>query len=64
MGAEKKRETKCPWCAEMIPTSEVKVRRYQNDYGAVLERRCPRCTKLLAAYAEDQGDFLRSIRTF
>ena len=63
MGREM-REVKCPWCGEGIPVSEVKVSRYKNDFGTVLERRCPRCSRVLAAYLEEAGDFLSSMRTF
>jgi len=57
-------ETKCPWCDEVIPISEVKVRRYKNDYATVIERRCPKCSNVLAAYLDEEGDFLPRIRTF
>jgi len=58
------REVKCPWCGEVIPVTKVKVRRHKNDYGTVIERRCPRCGNVLAAYLEEEGDFLPGIRTF
>ena len=57
-------EIKCPWCGEVIPASEVKMRRYENDYGTVIERRCAKCTKVLAAYLEEEGNFLSKIRKF
>jgi phage FluMu protein Com len=63
MGRER-REIKCPWCDGVIPLADVKVRRYKNDYGNVVERRCPKCNKVLAAYLEEERDFLPGIRTF
>ncbi|MFC1993856.1 hypothetical protein ACFLVI_01175 [Chloroflexota bacterium] len=64
MGPEKRKDVKCAWCGEVIPISEIEVKHQKNDYGNVVERRCPKCNKVLAAYAEDQGDFLSSMRTF
>ncbi len=61
---EGKKEIKCPWCGELISASEVSLKRYQNDYGTIIERRCPKCSKVLAAYLEEEGDFLPQIRTF
>ncbi len=61
---EKRREIKCPWCSEIIPVSEAKVRRCGNDFGTVIERRCSKCGRVLAAYLEEEGDFLPGIRTF
>ena len=63
MGRERK-EVKCPWCEEVIPTSELKVERSKNDYGTLADRRCTKCNKILAAYLEEEGDFLPRIRTF
>jgi len=59
-----KEKVKCPWCGEVILVSGVKVQRYKNDYGTVIERRCAKCNKVLAAYLEEEGDFLSKIRTF
>jgi len=61
---EEKREVKCPWCDEVIPVPEVKAGRHKNDHGTVMERRCPKCHKVLAAYLEEEGEFLPGIRTF
>ena len=61
---EEKRVTNCPWCEEGISLSVVKVKRYNNNYRTVIERRCPKCSQVLAAYPEDEGDFLPSIRRF
>ncbi len=63
MGRES-REVKCPWCGEVTPAPEVKVGRHDNDYGTVVERRCPKCSKVLAAYLEGEVDFLPRIRIF
>ena len=60
----KKTEIKCPWCEEVTPVSEVKVAHKKNEFGAVIERRCPGCNKVLAAYLEEEGDFLSRMRTF
>ena len=55
------KEVKCPWCEEMtLP----KINHVKNDYGNVLERRCHKCGKVLAAYFEQEGDFLPGTRTF
>ena len=57
-------ETRCPWCGEVVPVAEVKVGRHKNDYGTVVERRCPKCSRVLAAYLDGEGDFLPKTRTF
>ena len=62
--AKGRKEIKCPWCGEVIPASEVQVKRYKNDYGTVIDRRCPKCHRALAAYLEEEGGFLDRIRTF
>ncbi len=55
------KEVKCPWCGEMtVP----KVSHFKNDYGDIIERRCSKCSKVLAAYLEQEGDFLTDIRKF
>ena len=60
----KKTEIKCPWCGETIPVSSVIVTRLQNEYGTILERRCSKCNQVLAAYLEEEGDFLPKMRIF
>jgi len=60
----RKTEVKCPWCGEVIPVSEVRAKKDKNDYGTVVERRCAKCDKVLAAYLEEEGDFLSKMRTF
>ncbi len=57
-------EIKCPWCDGVIPMAEVKVGRRKNDYATVIERRCPKCSSVLAAYLDEEVDFLPRIRTF
>ena len=55
------KEVKCPWCSEVtIP----RVSHLANDYGHIVERRCSKCGKVLAAYLEEEGNFLPDIRTF
>lgn len=63
MGTES-REIVCPWCGKLIPVPKVELGRYKNDYGTVIERRCPKCDKVLAAYLEEEGGFLPRIRRF
>jgi phage FluMu protein Com len=56
-----KEQVKCPWCGQMtVP----KVSHLKNDYGDIIERRCSKCGKVLAAYLEKEGDFLSKIRRF
>ena len=56
-----KEQVKCPWCSQMtVP----KVSHLKNDYGDIIERRCSECGKVLAAYLEQEGDFLSKIRRF
>ena len=55
------KEVKCPWCGEMtVP----KVSLSKKEHGDVRERRCSKCGKILAAYLEQEGDFLMDMRTF
>jgi len=50
---------KCAWCGEVtVP----KVSHSKNDYGGIIERRCSECGKVLAAYLEQEEDFLPDIR--
>ena len=56
------REAKCHWCGEM---TMPEVNRSKNDSGyMILERRCSHCGKVLAAYLEEEGNFLPDVRTF
>ncbi len=55
------KEVKCPWCKEKtVP----KVNLLKKEFGNVKERRCTECGKAIAAYLEEEGDFLSQIRTF
>ena len=58
---EKAKERSCPWCGETIVPE---VKRHKNAYGDIVERLCPKCGKVLAAYLEQEGDFLTKIRSF
>ena len=60
----KKQETKCPWCEQVIPTVTIEAKVIDNDFSHVRERRCSKCGKVLAAYLEEEGEFLSRIRTF
>lgn len=62
--ATKKPEIKCPWCGETLPTATVKVNHKKIGAGTVVERRCPKCDKILAAYLEEEGEFFSKMRTF
>ena len=55
------KEIKCPWCGERV-TPEPEV--IQRKVAEVVERRCPQCGKVLAAYLEQDRDFMPKIRTF
>lgn len=54
-------EVKCAWCGEKT-TPVMKVIDKQN--GKVKERRCSNCGKILAAYLDGEGDFIKGIRKF
>jgi phage FluMu protein Com len=56
------KEIKCPWCGEVV--TEPKVKRPKSDYGRVVERRCSKCGKVLAAYLEKEGEFFQGMRAF
>lgn len=58
------KELKCPWCQKVIEPTQVKVKNNKTGGGTVAERRCPHCSKTLAAYhAEDVG-FFSKLRQF
>ena len=57
-------EIRCPWCGEAMPVSEVKLRQGRSDYATIVERRCAKCGQVLAAYLDQEGDFLSRIRKF
>ena len=56
-----KKEVTCPWCDQKTPGKEQNI---QNEYGAVVERRCTECGKILASYPAGEGDFMPKIRVF
>ena len=58
---EKAKERTCPWCGE---TAVPEVKHRINAYGEVVERTCSKCGKVLAAYLEEEGDFLTKIRSY
>ncbi len=51
----------CPWC-EKKAAPELKI--LKRASGTVKERRCTECGKVLAAYLDGEGDFLKAIRKF
>ena len=59
-----RKEIKCPWCEEVLSEEEVMVSYKKSDYGSVIERRCTKCNGVLAAYLENEGNFLPRIRKF
>jgi hypothetical protein len=64
MMATKKLEVKCPWCGEMMPTGMVNVNHKKTGAGTIVERRCNKCNRILAAYLEEEGEFFSKMRTF
>ena len=55
------KEITCPWCGERVK-AEPKV--IQRKVAEVVERRCSQCGKVVAAYLEQDRDFMSKIRTF
>jgi len=55
------KEIICPWCNEKTETDK-KILKKENSQ--VVERRCKNCGKILAAYMENEKDFLPKIRVF
>jgi len=54
-------EIMCPWCnKKTIP----KMSLVKKQNGSVRERRCAECDNVLAAYLEEEGDFMGNIRKF
>ena len=53
---------KCPWCGQIV--EEPKVALLKNEHGDVRERRCTHCGKILAAYLEQEGHFMRTMRSY
>ena len=58
------KEIKCTWCLRQVVASQIKTNYHQGEYGAVVERRCPHCGKVLAAYLDEEKGFFSRIRTF
>jgi hypothetical protein len=52
----------CPWCGQIV--EEPKVALLKNEHGEVRERRCTHCGKILAAYFEQEGGFMGTIRSY
>ena len=51
----------CPWCGQK---AEPVLKTQRKANGTVKERRCNECGKVLAAYLDGEGDFLKAIRKF
>ena len=58
---EKLKERSCPWCGENVVAV---VKHKKNEYFNLVERECPKCGKVLAAYLEEEGDFLMRMRSY
>jgi len=59
---KEKASRKCPWCGQAVV--EPKVALLKNDLGDVRERRCPHCGKILAAYLDEEGEFMMKMRSY
>lgn len=57
----KEKEIVCPWCNGVTRRKENKQKKAQSD---VVEARCDKCGKILAAYKNQEGDFLPRIKVF
>ena len=57
----KEKEVICPWCNEPTVRKEGHQKKIKSD---VVEARCDKCGKILAAYKKGEGDFLPRIRVF
>jgi len=55
------KQVKCPWCTKTVTP---KVERKKMSSGDVMERQCPECKKVLAAYLATEGNFFPKIRVF
>ena len=62
MNKKQKKIRKCPWCGQIV--EEPKVSLLKKEHGDVRERRCPHCGKILAAYLEQEGEFMRKMRSY
>ena len=55
------KEVICPWCETRgVP----ELRTLKKEDCSVRERRCRKCGRVLAAYLQEEGDFMRKIRKF
>ena len=52
---------RCPWCEKEAAPD---LKSLNKASGTVNERRCTECGKVLAAYLDGEGDFLKAIRKF
>jgi len=57
----KEKEIICPWCKQSTLRRKDKLNKSQS---AIVEARCDKCGKILAAYKDGEGDFLPRIRVF
>ena len=55
------KEVQCAWCEETV-VPQVKIVNKEN--GNVKERRCPKCSGILAAYLEEERLVLEKVRSF
>ena len=62
MTEKKQKARKCPWCGEEVSESKVSI--LKKTYGDVRERRCPNCGEVLAAYLEQEGEFMKKMRSY
>lgn len=51
----------CPWCGESV-MPQVSIS--NKEHGKVMERRCPKCNGIMAAYLNEKRKVLESVRTF
>ena len=59
--ALKEKEITCPWCNEKTMPNRDMV---HKTHVVVVEARCSKCGKILAAYKDSEGAFLPNIRVF
>jgi len=55
------KQVKCPWCNATV-TPQVNQKRTSG--GDIVERQCPECGQVLAAYLASEGNFFPEIRVF
>jgi len=55
------KQVNCPWCSELVtPVVNVSAK----EHGNVKERKCPKCNQVLAAYLDEPGLVLETVRTY